>query len=147
MIRVELTEFPEHESSILDIRFEVFVNEQGVDPKLEVDGRDSECLHAVAFDNDKPVGTGRLLPDGHIGRMAVLKEYRSKGIGRLLLLRLIEAARENDWEELHLSSQIRAVPFYEKFGFKRFGKVYPEAGIDHVDMRLDLEWRAPQAPR
>ena len=139
MIRVELTEYPPHESSILDIRFKVFVDEQGVDPKLEIDGRDSECLHAIAFDSDKPVGTGRLLPDGHIGRMAVLQEYRSKGIGQRILLKLIEAARQKGWDRVHLSSQTQAVSFYEKFGFQRFGEVYLEAGIDHVDMRLDLK--------
>lgn len=139
MIRIELTEFMPLESSIMDIRFKVFVDEQGVDPKLEIDGRDSQCLHAVAFESDKPIGTGRLLPDGHIGRMAVLKSHRSKGVGRQILLSLIEAARGKGWDRVILSSQIQAAPFYEKFGFKSLGKVYVEAGIDHVDMHLDLK--------
>ena len=139
MIRIELTHFSPLESSILQIRFEVFVAEQGVDPSLEVDGRDPECVHAIAYAEDKPIGTGRLLPDGHIGRMAVLKEYRSKGVGQKILLKLVEAARKRGWKKVELSSQIQAVPFYERFGFRRLGDVYIEAGIEHVDMRLDLE--------
>jgi predicted GNAT family N-acyltransferase len=139
MIRIELTHFSPLEPSILQIRFEVFVAEQGVDPSLEVDGRDPECVHAIAYDEDKPIGTGRLLPDGHIGRMAVLKEHRSKGVGQKILLKLVEAAREKGWKQVELSSQIQAVAFYERFGFQRLGDVYVEAGIDHVDMRLDLE--------
>jgi len=139
MIRIELTHFSPLEPSILHIRFEVFVAEQGVDPSLEVDGRDPECVHAIAYDEDKPIGTGRLLPDGHIGRMAVLKEHRSKGVGQKILLKLVEAAREKGWKQVELSSQIQAVAFYERFGFQRLGDVYVEAGIDHVDMRLDLE--------
>jgi len=79
------------------------------------------------------------LPDGHIGRMAVLKEHRSKGVGQKILLKLVEAAREKGWKQVELSSQIQAVAFYERFGFQRLGDVYVEAGIDHVDMRLDLE--------
>ena len=71
--------------------------------------------------------------------MAVLKEYRSTGVGQKILLKLVEAARERGWKKVELSSQIQAVDFYERFGFKRLGKVYIEAGIDHVDMRLDLE--------
>ncbi len=139
MIRIELTHFSPLEPSILQIRFEVFVAEQGVDPSLEVDGRDPECVHAIAYDEDKPIGTGRLLPDGHIGRMAVLKEHRSKGVGQKILLKLVEAAREKGWKQVELSSQIQAVAFYERFGFQRLGDVYVEAGIAHVDMRLDLE--------
>jgi len=139
MIRIELTHFSPLEPSILQIRFEVFVAEQGVDPSLEVDGRDPECVHVIAYDEDKPIGTGRLLPDGHIGRMAVLKEHRSKGVGQKILLKLVEAAREKGWKQVELSSQIQAVAFYERFGFQRLGDVYVEAGIDHVDMRLDLE--------
>jgi predicted GNAT family N-acyltransferase len=71
--------------------------------------------------------------------MAVLKEYRSTGAGQKILLKLVEAARERGWKRVDLSSQIQAVDFYERFGFQRLGEVYIEAGIDHVDMRLDLE--------
>ncbi len=141
MIHVELTEFEPFGKSILEIRFKVFVDEQGVDPKLEADGLDRECLHAVAFDDALPIGTGRLLPDQHIGRMAVLKEYRSQGIGSLILQKLVGAALERNWEFVELSSQVQAIHFYERFGFKQLGDVYLEAGIDHIDMRLELVTR------
>lgn len=138
MIRVVLTEFEPFEAQILEIRFKVFVEEQGVDPRLEVDGRDSQCLHAIAYQNDTPIGTGRLLPDGHIGRLAVLKAHRSQGVGQAMLLKLIEAARDRGWSRVELSSQIQVISFYEKFGFKRYGDTYLEAGIVHTDMALDL---------
>lgn len=146
MIRVELTEFERFEKIILDIRFSVFVKEQGVDPEIEIDGLDSHCLHALAFDHNAPIGTGRLLPNKHIGRMAVLAEHRRKGAGGLILQKLIDAAREREWDCVELSSQVHAVPFYERFGFRRFGETYFEAGIDHVHMRLDLSAGRPQAP-
>ncbi len=139
MIRVELTQFSPLETSILQIRFNVFVAEQGVEPSLEVDGRDPDCVHAIAYDENLPIGTGRLLPDGHIGRMAVLKEYRSTGVGQKILLKLVEAARERGWKKVELSSQIQAVDFYERFGFQRLGETYVEAGIVHLDMRLNLK--------
>jgi len=139
MFRVELTEFKPCETQILEIRFKVFVEEQGVDPQLEVDGRDSQCLHAIAYRGDTPIGTGRLLPDGHIGRLAVLKAHRSQGVGRKILLKLIEAARERSWSRVELSSQVQAISFYEKFGFERFGDTYLDAGIVHTDMALDLK--------
>ena len=72
MVFVELTGFSRHQEAILSIRFDVFVKEQGVDPSLEIDGQDPDCLHAIAYTDGKAAGTGRLLPDGHIGRMAVL---------------------------------------------------------------------------
>ncbi len=145
MIRVALTDFKPHESTILHIRFKVFVEEQGVDPKLEIDGLDPECLHAVAFAGDQAIGTGRLLPDGRIGRMAVLKEHRAHGVGRQILEALIQAARDRNWARVELSSQIQAVPFYEQFGFKPLGQSYLEAGILHTKMALKLE-NDPTAP-
>ncbi|HZV22300.1 MAG TPA: YbgC/FadM family acyl-CoA thioesterase, partial [Luteimonas sp.] len=75
------------------IRTEVFVDEQRVPAEIELDEHDASCIHAIARDGGRAVGTGRLLPDGHIGRMAVLKSARGKGIGKALLRALIEAAR------------------------------------------------------
>ena len=94
MVSVELTGFSRHQEAILSIRFDVFVKEQGVDPSLEIDGQDPDCLHAIAYIDGKAVGTGRLLPDGHIGRMAVLTDYRSRGIGSAIFRALIKAARD-----------------------------------------------------
>ena len=120
------------------IRSKVFVEEQGVPPELEMDERDAGCVHAVAFLDGKAVGTGRLLPDAHIGRMAVLKECRGQGVGGAILRQLMRAARERHDREIVLSAQVHAVPFYREHGFEVFGEVYEEAGIPHWDMRCSL---------
>jgi predicted GNAT family N-acyltransferase len=116
----------------------VFVEEQGVPAELEMDEMDVQCIHALAFDGERAVGTGRLLPDGHIGRMAVLKEFRGKGAGGALLAKLMEAAKSRGDREVLLSAQVHAVPFYQAYGFELFGEIYEEAGIPHRDMRRDL---------
>jgi predicted GNAT family N-acyltransferase len=120
------------------IRFAVFVEEQGVPRDIELDDMDPACLHAVAFCGEKSVGTGRLLPDGHIGRMAVLKAWRGRGIGGLLLDALIESARRRGDREVALSAQVHAVPFYRAHGFAEEGSEYLEAGIRHQAMRRSL---------
>ena len=120
------------------IRFEVFVREQRVPAEIELDDMDAECIHAVAFLERLPVGTGRLLPDGHIGRMAVLKNHRNRGVGAAMLKRLIEAARSRGDREVALSAQVHAVPFYRAHGFVEEGAEYEEAGIVHQAMRRVL---------
>ena len=120
------------------IRFEVFVREQRVPAEIELDEMDAQCIHAVAFLEKLPVGTGRLLPDGHIGRMAVLKSHRNRGVGAAMLKRLIEAARSRGDREVALSAQVHAVPFYRAHGFVEEGAEYEEAGIAHQGMRLSL---------
>jgi len=116
----------------------VFVDEQRVPPELEMDEHDAACLHAVAFDGAHAIATGRLLPDGHIGRMAVLREFRGKGLGGSLLEKLVETARNRGHREALLSAQVHALEFYRRHGFETFGKVYQEAGIPHQDMRRRL---------
>ena len=120
------------------IRFEVFVREQRVPAEIELDDMDAKCLHVLAMDGPTAVGTGRLLPDGHIGRMAVLKSHRNRGVGAAMLKRLIEAARSRGDREVALSAQVRAVPFYRAHGFVEEGAEYEEAGIAHQAMRLGL---------
>ena len=120
------------------IRLAVFVEEQGVPAELEMDEMDVQCIHALAFDGERAVATGRLLPDGHIGRMAVLKGFRGKGAGGALLAKLMEAAKSRGDREVLLSAQVHAVPFYQAYGFELFGEVYEEAGILHQKMRRKL---------
>ena len=122
----------------MPIREAVFVAEQGVPAELEMDEFDADCLHALAYDGAKAVGTGRLLPDGHIGRMAVLKEFRGKGVGGAVLASLIDAARRRGDRELALSAQVHALAFYRAHGFKPVGEVYQEAGIPHQAMTRTL---------
>ena len=116
------------------IRFQVFVREQRVPADIELDDMDAPSLHAVAFENEKAIGTGRLLPDGHIGRMAILKEWRRRGIGAAILKALIDAAERRGDREIALSAQLHAVEFYRTHGFEPVGDVYEEAGIPHQAM-------------
>lgn len=121
------------------IRNEVFVAEQNVPAELEMDDMDAVCVHAVAYDeNGMPVATGRLLPDGHIGRMAVRKSGRGKGIGGALLQALMAAARERGDHEVVLNAQTHAAPFYSGHGFAQEGELFMEAGIEHIHMRAAL---------
>lgn len=118
------------------VRDEVFIVEQNIPVELEWDEMDAACLHAVAFDeNGQPVGTGRLLPAGHIGRMAVLRQARGTGVGGLLLAALMDSARKRGDALVLLSAQIHAEPFYQRHGFVREGEEYMDAGIVHVTMR------------
>ena len=121
------------------IRFAIFVDEQNVPAGIELDDKDADCMHAVAFDeNGKVIGTGRLLPDGHIGRMAVVKDWRRRGVGAALLEALIGEARRRGHKDVVLAAQLQAAEFYRAHGFVAEGKVYEEAGILHQDMRLKL---------
>ena len=138
MPRIELGRWSEVEAEARRIRFAVFVEEQGVPAELELDERDEPSVHALAFEENQAVGTARLLPDGHIGRMAVMKPWRGRGIGAALLRRLIDAARERGDREVLLSAQVHALGFYRAHGFIAHGDVYDEAGIPHQEMRLAL---------
>jgi predicted GNAT family N-acyltransferase len=138
MVRIELMSWEEARERASPIRFSVFCEEQGVPREIELDQHDSTSVHALAFEGPKVVGTARLLPDGHIGRMAVLKEWRARGIGGLLLQKLMERARARGDREIVLSAQVHAVPFYRANGFVEEGSEYLEAGIRHQEMRRKL---------
>jgi len=116
------------------IRLEVFVQEQNVPADLEMDDKDAVCVHAVAFAEGKAIGTGRLLPDGHIGRMAVLRTARGTGVGGALLKGLMAKAEERGDERVILSAQTHAADFYLAHGFAAQGDVFYEAGIPHIEM-------------
>ncbi|MCX7172505.1 MAG: GNAT family N-acetyltransferase [Proteobacteria bacterium] len=121
------------------IRHQVFVHEQGVPREMEWDEFDPVSRHALALDAEgHAIGTGRLLPDGHIGRMAVLPEWRAKGVGAALLRYLMEAARSSGMNRLALNAQTHAAPFYARFGFTPAGTEFIEAGIRHITMTQNL---------
>lgn len=120
------------------IRFAVFVEEQSVPLDIELDEHDQLSVHAVVFEQGKAVATGRLLPDGRIGRMAVLEPWRRRGIGARILEALVEEARRRGHAEVVLSAQLGAAEFYRSHGFTAEGKVYQEAGILHQKMRRRL---------
>ena len=142
MLKIQLVDWPAAQAEAQRIRLTVFVDEQKVPPELEMDEHDAPSIHALAYWTDaasgKAVGTGRLLLDGHIGRMAVLKEWRGRGVGQALLRALIEAGRRRGDRDLVLNSQVHALDFYAAEGFKAEGPVYDEAGIPHQVMRLKL---------
>ena len=138
MVTIRLLPWEEARAHAAPIRFAVFVEEQGVPAQIELDEMDGASLHALALQDAKPVGTARLLPDGHIGRMAVLKAWRGRGIGGLMLARLIEAARGRGHREVVLSAQVHAAGFYRAYGFLEEGVEYLEAGIAHRQMRRSL---------
>lgn len=122
------------------VRDEVFVGEQGVPLALEHDGQDEACAHVLVSTRDgQPVATGRLLPDGHIGRLAVRSEWRGQGVGGAVLALLIEEARERGFLEVQLNAQVSALGFYESFGFEAEGERFMEAGLAHQAMRLAID--------
>ena len=121
------------------VRDAVFIVEQKVPVALEWDAWDARCDHALALDaQSSPVGTARLLPDGHLGRMAVLAEWRGQGVGRALALALLAKARERGMRRIVLHAQTYAAGFYRKLGFEEFGAEFEEAGIAHIAMSLVL---------
>ena len=122
------------------IRETVFVKEQQVPVELEWDEFDNDCLHLLAIDTSgRPIGTARLLSDGHIGRMAVLKEWRGKGVGSAMLSRLLAETDDRHIRQAVLNAQIVAADFYKKFGFQVAGEEFIEAGIPHVKMIREMQ--------
>ncbi len=123
------------------IRYRVFVMEQAVPEEMEWDEYDQDAIHALALINDETVGTARLILNhekAKIGRMAVLEEWRSQGIGFALLNALVQEARQQQIKLIELHAQVHAVGFYEKLGFKKNGPIFDEASINHVLMTLEL---------
>lgn len=129
----------ENEASIRHIRISVFIEEQGVDSAIDFDGKDKSAIHALAIMEKRPVATGRMLEDGHIGRIAVLKNYRGRGLGTKIVLSLIEEAKNRGYGRIYLGSQKHALGFYSGLGFTAYGDEYIEAGIVHLSMQHILK--------
>ncbi len=118
------------------IRQKVFVKEQNVPVDMEWDEHDAVSTHYLVTLDDKPVATARLKPDGQIGRMAVLAEFRNQGIGNQLLKFVLKNATEKNHKNFYLHAQVTAITFYEKHGFISHGEVFYEASIAHREMHL-----------
>ncbi len=122
------------------VRRAVFVEEQQISEQLEWDGKDAQCEHVLVRASDgRAIATGRLQGDGRIGRMAVLKAWRGRGVGGAILTALVDRARALGYPRVYVSAQQHAVPFYEAHAFASEGPVYEEAGIPHRRMNLALE--------
>jgi predicted GNAT family N-acyltransferase len=127
---------------VAPVREAVFIREQGVPADLEWDDLDAAALHALAEDpSGRVIGTARLLPDGHIGRMAVLVPWRRRGVGSAMLVRLLVAAGDQGLRTARLNAQTQAVAFYVRHGFEKNGGEFLDAGIPHVAMQRHVDTR------
>jgi len=137
-IQIARCSFSDHKNELLSIREAVFVREQAVPIEMEQDERDPECVHVLAMDGTRPVGTGRIDLTGNyagkIGRVAVLQSHRRNGIGTQLMDALIEIAVENGLKRVWFHAQESAIPFYESIGYRANGEPFLEAGIVHRHM-------------
>ena len=139
-VRIDLADWWHDAEAIRRVRAEVFIREQGIPASLEWDGRDADCDHVLAQDaSGQALATARLMPDGRIGRMAVLEGWRRRGIGRRLLQLLLQQARVRGLRETYLHAQTGVADFYRKAGFRNEGEVFVEAGLPHVHMFRTLD--------
>jgi predicted GNAT family N-acyltransferase len=136
---LRIANWQDDRAALRAVREAVFIREQHVPSELEWDEFDAHCIHVLATDAAaSAIGTSRLLGDGTIGRMAVLKAWRGMGVGKALLLRLLEEARKQHLQQVALHAQLHASGFYRKLGFEMIGEEFIEAGIPHVRMVLRL---------
>ena len=137
-MKIEIIEavWSQHHEAMSAIRRVVFIEEQGVPEDLEWDGLDADCSHVLAYDQtqQQPVGTGRLVADGQIGRMAIHKGYRRMGIGHKILQKMIELAKRDGHTQVYLHAQLYVVDFYQQARFETVGETFMDAGIPHVKM-------------
>lgn len=125
---------------LLAVRYKVFVEGQNVPVEIEVDDKDTECIHFLAHDDQgQTIGTARVDRTGHIGRVAVLKEWRHKGVGSALMVASVARLKQDGRTAARLNSQTSAAPFYEKLGFIPHGDEFLEAGIPHVAMSKRID--------
>jgi predicted GNAT family N-acyltransferase len=135
MTKTIIVKFDEQFSpEIKRIRNQVFTKEQDIDANLDFDGQDRDAVHVLVIYDGKYVGTGRMLSDGHIGRLAVLKAYRGRGLGAKAVLALVKEAGDTGMKRVYLGAQKHAVGFYEKLGFSEYGEPYIEVNIEHIHM-------------
>lgn len=133
---IRLADWAHDREHLQTVREAVFVREQHIPAELEWDEAvDCRCIHVLAHDSsERPIGTGRLKPDGQIGRMAVIAPWRGRGVGRALLDTLLRAARQHQLAAVWLNAQTQTVPFYTQQGFQPTGTPFHEAGIEHLRM-------------
>ncbi|MDZ4201985.1 MAG: GNAT family N-acetyltransferase [Gallionella sp.] len=136
---VSLVSWHDGEPLLRGVREAVFIREQNVPAELEWDGLDETCRHALALSlQGDAIGCGRMLPDGHIGRIAVLPEWRGRKVGTAVMEALIEDARTRQLARVEVDAQTQAVPFYIGLGFSEQGGIFMDAGLAHVKMTMSL---------
>jgi len=126
---------------VFQLRTEVFVNEQHVPIHLEMDALDKVAIHVLCTENLETIGCGRIILDGStawIGRVAVKKNFRNRGFGRELMLNMMTIALEKGATTISLHAQLPVVEFYQKLGFSAHGETFMDAGIEHIEMNLQV---------
>ncbi len=127
---------------VFDVRRQVFVREQGISEGVELDEYDGEALHIIVMEGGRAIGTARVLfPSANLAkieRMAVLKAFRRRGIGRNIIAFLEAELRNKGISQEILHAQYAAIPFYESCGFQAVGPPFWEAGIKHIKMQKTL---------
>jgi predicted GNAT family N-acyltransferase len=138
-IQIAQVTWQQAESDLRAIRTPVFIKEQSVAPEFEWDEMDAGAVHLLAKIGDKPFGCLRIIDYHKIGRMAVLKQWRGKGVGMALILEAIRLCKLHGRKTLILSAQTHAIGFYTKAGFKVTSEEYCDVHIPHVDMQMSLD--------
>lgn len=147
MIKTVIVRNQKELDDCLKVRFEVFTKEQGIPQSIDIDEYDvidfSKCCHAAVYDDDKPVAAGRLKYIGQstvqFNRVAVLKSYRGRKIGSMLIHALEKYALDMGYTDVYLESQSSAKDFYMKLGYEDMGEdEFIEAGIPHVKLKKSL---------
>ncbi|WP_305818674.1 GNAT family N-acetyltransferase [Photobacterium leiognathi] len=139
MVEIKIVAFDDaHRGLSRIVREQVFIQEQQIDPEIEFDNLDSEAVHVLVMDGEQPLGTGRILADGHIGRIAIMKSARGQGLGAKVVQALVEYAQQQGYPRVDLGAQTHAVDFYRKLGFMPYGDEFMEANIPHQAMEQML---------
>ena len=127
----------------LKIRIKVFVDEQKVPMEEESDQYEKDCYHLILYKEKTAAATGRILPiDSEkvkFGRIAVIKEVRGMGLGKILIDEMEEKTKKLGYKDIILGSQVSAIPFYEKMGYTAYGDLFLDGGIDHRMMKKRVE--------
>ncbi len=137
---VSLIGWHDGEPLLKSVREAVFIREQNVPVELEWDGLDENCRHALALSHKgDAIGCGRMLANGHIGRIAVLPQWRKKKVGTAIMEALLDYAHAHRYKQVDVDAQTYAVPFYQGFEFVERGEIFLDAGLPHIKMLLKLQ--------
>lgn len=137
-MNVEIVTTNEQLEDAFKVRRLVFVEEQQVPEEEEIDQYDDECTHFVLYDQELPIGAGRFRNIDGIGkveRICVLSQSRGTGAGKLIMDKIEQYAKQNNYSALKLNAQTQAIPFYDKLGYEIISEEFMDAGIPHRTMK------------
>lgn len=137
-MNVEIVTTKEQLQDAFSVRRLVFVEEQQVPEEEEIDQYDDECIHFVLYNQEMPIGAGRfrnLDGIGKVERICVLSNSRGTGAGNLIMDKIEQYAKQNNYSALKLNAQTQAIPFYSKLGYEIISDEFMDAGIPHRTMK------------